>query len=233
MLCEPAATPVEIAYQADPSLQGVTVSGTVTLIGSMPRAKPLPVHRDSAVCGATVPDEALTVDPGTRGILGVIVSLEGVTRGKPLPEDRAATIKNLTCRFRKRASAAFVGSVLHIENRDPIMHNTHIRKETRFGDTVINVAQPVGAPVIEKDLEEAGLLDVRCDAHTFMQASLYVFEHPYFTVTDERGGFTLTQVPAGTYRLKLWHEVLGAEEQDVTVPPSGELSLDLELERPR
>ncbi len=221
------------AYEVDEELQGATVSGRVTLNGSFPRAKPLPVHRDSAVCGASVPDESLMIDPGTRGILGVIVFLEGVTRGKPLPEDGAATIKNLNCRFRKRANAALVGSVLHIENRDPVMHNTHIRKETRFGDTVINVAQPVGAPVIKKDLEDVGLLDVRCDAHTFMQASLYVFEHPYFTVTDERGGFTLTQVPAGTYRLKLWHEVLGAEEQDVTVPPSGELVLDLKLERPR
>lgn len=113
------------------------------------------------------------------------------------------------------------------------MHNTHIRKESRFGNTVINVAQPVGAPVIEKGLEEVGLLDVRCDAHTFMRASLHVFEHPYFTVTDESGGFILTHVPTGTYRLQLWHEVLGAYEQDVIVPSAGELSLDIEMDRPR
>lgn len=233
MLCEPAAAPVGIAYQADPSLQGVTVSGIVTLIGSTPRAKPLPVHRDGAVCGATVPDESVMVDPESRGIANVIVSLEGVTRGKPLPENSSILIENLTCRFHHRANAAVVGSVVHIKNSDPILHNTHIRKGSRFGDTVINVAQPVGAPIIEKHLDEVGLLDVRCDAHTFMRASLHVFEHPYFTVTDQTGRFTLTQVPAGTYRLKLWHEVLGAQAQEVTVPPSGELSLELEMERPR
>lgn len=221
------------AYEVDEDLQGATLSGTVTLNGAIPKPKPLPVHRDSAVCGASVPDESLTVDLETRGIVGVVVSLAGVTRGKALPEAGTATIQNLNCRFHKRATAALVGSVLHIENRDPVMHNTHVREETRFGDTIINVAQPVGAPVIEKDLDETGLLDVRCDAHTFMRASLHVFGHPYFTVTDETGRFTLRQVPPGTYRLKVWHEVLGAYEQDVTVSPQGELTLSIELGLPR
>ncbi len=229
----PGATKIAGAYEVDPSLHGVTVRGQVTLNGSIPKARMLPVHRDNAVCGATVPDEALRVDPATRGISSVIVSLEDVTKGKPLPEENQIVIENLTCRFFKRASAVLVGSVVQIKNSDPIMHNTHIRRESRFGSTVINVAQPVGAPIIEKDLEETGLFDVRCDAHTFMRAAIYVFEHPYFTVTDESGNFALTHVPPGTYRLRYWHEVLGMQEQQVTVPPSGDLSVKLELESPR
>ncbi len=40
------------------------------------------------------------------------------------------------------------------------MHNIHIRKDARFGRTVINVAQPVGTPIIEKGLGEVGVLQV-------------------------------------------------------------------------
>ena len=94
----------------------------------------------------------------------------------------------------------------------------------------MNVAQPVDAPVIEKDLGETGLLDVRCDAHTFMRASIHVFEHPYFAVTDKTGRFELTGVPPGKFRLWLWHERLGAQERSLTIPQSGGISVDLEME---
>ena len=222
-----AGPPTVAAYEADPSILGVAVSGRATFQGRVPKAKLLPVHRDNAVCGVTVPDEALEADPTSRGLAGVIVSVEGVLKGKPLPEDGAVTIENRTCRFFQRANVAFVGSVVRIKNSDPIMHNTHIRKDARFGSTVINVAQPVGAPIIEKGLDEVGVLDVRCDAHTFMRASLHVFDHPYFSVTDQAGRFELTGVPPGKYRLRFWHEKFGAREQVLTVPASGDLSVDL------
>ena len=218
------------AYEGDPSLRGATVQGIVTFMGSIPKVKRLPVHRNSAVCGATMPDEGLSVDPTHKGIRGVIVSLEGITRGKPLPEDPSLTIENRTCRFFERANAAVVGSRIEIKNADPILHNTHIRRESRFGSTLINVAQPVGARTIEKHVDDTGVLDVRCDAHTFMRASIHVFGHPYFAVTDQAGHFELTHVPPGTYRMLFWHEVLDSHEQDLTVPDSGSLSVDIQLE---
>ncbi len=218
------------SYEVDRDLAGVAVRGGVTFKGTVPKFKMLPVHRDSAVCGATVPDESLFVDPTTHGVAGVILSLEGVLKGKSLPESQPVVIENRTCRFFERANAALVGSVVRINNTDPIMHNTHIRRETRFGSTVINVAQPVGAPIIEKPLREVGLLDVRCDAHTFMHASIHVFDHPYFAVTDNKGRFELTGVPPGEYRLRLWHEMLGTQEHNVTVAPSGSTTVEFEME---
>ncbi|MFQ5752930.1 MAG: carboxypeptidase-like regulatory domain-containing protein, partial [bacterium] len=40
---------------------------------------------------------------------------------------------------------------------------------------------------------------------------------PYYAVTDESGGFTITNVPAGTYKIQAWHEALGTLEKSVTV----------------
>ncbi|MCS6926834.1 MAG: carboxypeptidase-like regulatory domain-containing protein [Candidatus Binatia bacterium] len=48
---------------------------------------------------------------------------------------------------------------------------------------------------------------------------LVIHEHPDYTLTDETGAFKLTDVPAGDYQLKFWHETLGEVMQQVSVKP--------------
>lgn len=225
-----SAVPVAAAYEVDSGTVGATINGRITIAGAIPKAKPLPVHRDSAVCGMTIPNEALIVDQGTHGITDVVVSLEGVTKGKPFSEDPTLILENRACRFFHRANAAPVGSTLEIRNTDPILHNTHIRKDTRMGPTLINVSQPVGTKAILKPLSVPGFFDTRCDAHPFMVGSVHVFEHPYFTVTDETGNFEISKVPPGTYQLRIWHERLGVREKTIKVQGSASLTVDLSLE---
>jgi hypothetical protein len=50
-----------------------------------------------------------------------------------------------------------------------------------------------------------------------MQSFLSVLPHPYFSVTAEDGMFTIQGVPAGTYEIEAWHEVLGTQTGQVTV----------------
>lgn len=218
------------AYEPDPAISGVTVSGRILFSGSVPKPNLVPVHRDSKFCGEMVSIEALQVDGSSHGVTGVVVSLEGIERGKPaVPEQIVIVFENHTCRFVPRVNAAMIGSQMEIRNVDPILHNTHIRQGDRFGPTVINVAQPPGANVIRKPVRVAGFLDIRCDAHTFMTASMQVFEHPYFAVTDRTGRFEFTQVPPGNYKLRLWHERLGTRMKSITVHSTGPLALDVEM----
>jgi plastocyanin len=217
------------AEEADPSVGKTTVRGQITLRGPAPALEGVTVQRDNAFCGETVPDESLLVDRRTNGIATVVVSLEGVMVRKPLPEERRLALENRACRFFPRVKAIQAGSQLEISNADPVLHNTHIRKS---GDTFLNVALPPGGKTIRKPLAAAGRLDVRCDAHRFMQATIHVFDHPYFAVTDAAGRFELTQVPSGVYRLRVWHETLGMREKSVTVPAAGRTVVNLELENP-
>lgn len=226
------ATAAAESYQVDTSIIGVAVRGRVTIAGPPREKEAVPVYRDSEYCGEVVTHDALLIDPSTRGISGVVVSLEGVEKGKPLtPSDKVLTleIESKKCRFSPRISARTVGVVLEIRNNDPILHNLHVRKDTRFGPTVINVIQPAGTRSVQKPFRETGLLDVRCDVHPFMAAFIHVFEHPYFAITDGSGQFEMTQVPAGVYKLHIWHETLGSQVKQVKVPPGEGLNLDLEL----
>lgn len=224
-----AVDPVR-AYEGDPTVAGVTVSGRVLYTGSLPKPDRVPVHRDSRFCGETVSIDKIQVERASGGIDDVVISLEGIGRGKPLvPDKTVITFENRTCRFVPRTNVAVVGSVLEILNRDPILHNTHMRIDGRSGPTIINVVQPAGVDVIMKTLQIAGFFDIRCDAHTFMQASMHVFEHPYFAMSDSTGRFEMAQVPPGTYRLRMWHEALGTRTKTITVPSTGPLTVDLGL----
>lgn len=224
-----AVDPVR-AYEGDPSVAGVTVSGRVLYTGTLPKPDRVPVHRDSKFCGEAISIDKIHVESASGGIDDVVISLEGIGRGKPLvPDKRVITFENRTCRFVPRTNAAVVGSVFEILNSDPILHNTHMRIDGRSGPTILNVVQPAGVDVIMKTLQIAGFFDIRCDAHTFMQASMHVFEHPYFTMTDSTGRFEMAQVPPGTYRLRMWHEALGTRIKTITVPSTGPLTVDLGL----
>lgn len=216
-------------YREDPAIRGVTLSGQIHAVGPLPKLDPTPVYRDSEVCGELMPSEALLVENKINSVQGVVVSLEGVTHGKPMHYDHTIVIESRNCRFVPRVNAAVLGTLLAIQSTDPIMHNTHVRTHGRFGETVLNVLQPAGARGVQRRLTTEGSLDVRCDIHPFMRASIHVFGHPYFTVSDASGKFELTQVPPGTYRLVMWHEVLGMREQPITVPAEGAVMLEIEL----
>jgi len=50
---------------------------------------------------------------------------------------------------------------------------------------------------------------VNCNIHPWMSAKVAVFDHPYFAVTDDKGGFEIKNAPAGDYKLVTWHEAVG------------------------
>ena len=219
-------------YQADPTINGVTVQGRIKLSGLPKDNVPIPVYRDSDYCGEAILGEIVAVDSSTNGFGNVVVSLVGVERGKPLTPPESPLILEIEskkCRFSPHLSTAAVGTTLEIRNLDPILHNLHVRRETRFGPTVMNVIQPAGTRSVQKSFSEAGFLDVRCDVDIFMSAFIHVFDHPYFTTTDHAGSFAMTKVPPGVYKLQIWHEQFGTRERTIKVPPGENVTLEMEI----
>ena len=65
-----------------------------------------------------------------------------------------------------------------------------------------------------------------------MKAWIAYVPHPYFAVTNEKGEFTLEDVPPGKYKLGYWHEACGTnnkEPQVVEVTAGGEVKQDFTL----
>ena len=63
---------------------------------------------------------------------------------------------------------------------------------------------------------------IGCPIHASMAAWIYVLDHPYHAVTDERGRFRLPPVPPGRYTLQVRHPAGGMRRQREVVVREGE-----------
>lgn len=75
----------------------------------------------------------------------------------------------------------------------------------------------------------SGLIYAQCDAHTFMKGNIVVFDHPYFTVTDQEGFYKITDIPYGKYQLKIWHAGSAIIEKEISIRPLETIDLSTEL----
>jgi plastocyanin len=77
-----------------------------------------------------------------------------------------------------------------------------------------------------------GVVDISCHIHPFMRAAIVVLENPFFAVTDERGRYTIHQIPPGRYTLRAWSSAkTQAVAQPVSVNRDGTVVIDLTLSR--
>jgi hypothetical protein len=119
-----------------------------------------------------------------------------------------------------------VGDSYEVKNSDPILHNTHMKMDDL---TVLNVAMPANGKAIRKPLNQAGLIAIRCDAHTFMNSTLMVFDHPYFAVSDEDGFYKISEIPPGKYSVKFWRDGQLIKEKEVNISPRENANLSIEV----
>jgi plastocyanin len=200
-----------------------TVVGTVRMEGSIPPPEHVLVNRDTDFCGVTINIQPVVAPTAEKWLQHTIVSVSGPQLEHQAPRQAIAPINNQKCAFIPRISAMQVGDVVEIGNADPVLHNTHIRHDTQ---TILNVAMVPSGRTIRKSIKEPGLLKLQCDAHKFMRGYIMVFEHPYFAITDEHGGFRITGLPPGPIQITVWHETLGTLRRQVTVPAEGAVSAD-------
>jgi len=219
---------VVVAKEGLARIKTATVEGRITFRGTVPPDKELDVTRDAEYCGTSMTESPVVRDPVSQGVADVIVSIEGIKKSRVALPKKTVPLANQRCRFTPRVQAAISGSQLQITSVDPVLHNTHIHQNRK---TFLNVAVPPNNRAISKRLARPGVLDVRCDAHKFMEAWVHVFTHPFFSQTDKSGIFTINGVPPGTYQLNIWHQYLGVQSQTIHVTAIDRQTIDVELKQ--
>lgn len=206
------------------------ISGRVLYAGTPPEPATIAITKDAAVCGKEPrTDDALVVG-ADKGILNVVVRVSDPGDEKPMPPpaDRVA-VDQRGCRFAPRIVLVPAGTPIDFLNSDGILHNIHTWSKL---NPSFNRAQPKLKTVLSETFAKPELFKVTCDVHPWMQGYVVVAAHAYYAVTGPDGRFTIPSVPAGTRTLEFWHERLGAQRREVTVPESGELKVDLTLPAP-
>ncbi len=157
--------------------------------------------------------EDLLVSAEDRGIMNVIVALEGVPAERIPPyQPSRLVLDNRECRFVPHVSVLTLGSAIVATNSDSVLHTEHY-----YGALGANAALPLKGATVTTIAESPGMIIVKCDVHGWMQAFIRVDAHPFHAVTGANGYFRIAGVPPGTYRLEIWHEKLGPQEQTIRI----------------
>jgi hypothetical protein len=127
--------------------------------------------------------------------------------------------------FKPHVLPVMVGTTVEWPNNDDIFHNVFSMSEAKPFDLGFYKSHELKRVTFDKP----GRVDIFCSIHTRMSCIVLVLENPFFAATDKNGNFKIPDVPAGTYRLKAWHERLPSQIMDVNVPVDGEISQDFVL----
>jgi plastocyanin len=169
-------------------------------------------HRE--FCGERMPSERLRLG-ANRGVADVLVTLEGASAPRGASPARTAVLDNRGCRFVPQVQVVAPGTRLEVRNSDPILHTVHAYLGS---ETLFHLALPVFRQRVWVMLDRPGLVRLECDVgHTWMRAYILVRADGLATVTGPDGAFHLGGIPAGSVRLRAWHETLGTREASVTV----------------
>jgi len=213
-------------YVAGAVSNGGTIKGTIK--ASVREDETFKVTKDNKLCGDSISAQKFIIG-GDGGLKNAVVKLEGITKGKDFASKDDPVVTNKDCRFVPHVTVARKGAIMNVRNDDPLLHNSHFYKmKGKKKRNLMNLALPKQGTLLKKKkiLKKAGLVPVQCDAHDFMYAYVWVVEHPYAMVTGADGSFELSDVPAGSYKLTIWHEALGEKTVDVTVAAGKTATID-------
>jgi plastocyanin len=215
---------VLFAYQDETVSHGGTIVGVVKFKGTPPPEKHLQVTKDQKVCGKSPKlDQSLVVNQGE--VEDAVVFIADIQKGKKMATGKV-TLDQRDCEYHPHVLAFPAGATLEILNPDGILHNIHSYSKI---NSPFNFAQPKFKKTLSVKIDKPEIIKIQCDVHSWMHGWLFSAENPYYSVTDKKGGFKLTDVPAGTYNLKVWQETLGTLSQKVTVKPNEEVTVTFEL----
>lgn len=213
------------AYTGGDVKDGGTISGTVKFAGTAPAPKKLDVSKDKEVCGKSAKsDQTLVVSGGN--LVNAVVSITDIKTGKKIDTAKKVTLDQKECEYRPHVLAFPVGTTVEINNPDGILHNVHSYSKV---NPQFNIAQPKFKKTVEVKIEKPEAISVKCDVHGWMSGWLVATENPYVAVTDNSGSFKLTDVPAGSYTVEVWHETLGKTSQKVTVKGKEDAKVNFEM----
>jgi len=234
---------------AGAAAQAGTITGTITYEGKIPTQGKIPTLppidvKANPACHAMhsgpIKNEVCVLGEG-QTLANVVVSVKsGLEKKEYPPSSEPVVLDQRGCVYIPHVVAIQAGQQLKILNSDNTMHNVHsLSRVNKAFNVGMLAAKPGQSKEILKTIskvEEKPFI-IKCDVHQWMRAYVFTADHPFFAVTKEDGKFTIDGLPAGTYEIQTWHELLtrksGPVTGTVTVTADGTATLDLTLLGPK
>ena len=131
------------------------------------------------------------------------------------------TVRQKDAMFVPHVLPVMVGTTVEWPNEDPIFHNVYSKSDAASFDLGL---YKKGDPPHRYTFDKPGEVDVFCSIHARMNCIVLVLENPYFSVSDARGHYSITNVPPGKYTLVAWQERLPKDIKVIEMPGSGDVT---------
>ncbi len=197
------------------------ISGTVTLAGTAPHMRGIDMSKDPFCSKANASSPAhmenVVVGQGS-GLENVVLYIsEGLPASALAAVPKAVPVfDQKNCMYTPHVLAVDAGETFKVSTSDQTAHNIHPNPNPMTGNIPWNLSQPPGSPAIVKSWKAPEMIPVQCNIHPWMHGWFAVVKGPYAT-TDDKGSYTIDNVPPGSYTVTAWQEDYGTQTQKVTV----------------
>jgi plastocyanin len=153
---------------------------------------------------------------------GVVLYLTGFTQPAPAGMPRISQ-RNKT--FIPDVLPIVVGQSVEFTNEDNLIHNVFSTSKARPFD----LGKPRVGESRTVNFDKTGVVDIYCDIHEEMVATILVLPNRAFAVTGVDGKFALQGIPPGQYSLFAWSRRTEPVRVEIEVKPGSEAALTLEI----
>ena len=156
----------------------------------------------SGVAAATV--EVQLSDETGKPLANAVVFLESREARQASKPLQNVMIAQAAKQFDPMVTVVTAGTSVQFPNRDKVRHHVYSFSPTKTFELKLYAGMEANPVVFDK----SGIAVLGCNIHDNMAAWVVVVETPYFARSAEAGKVTLANVPAGNYRLRVWHPEL-------------------------
>lgn len=167
-------------------------------------------------------------DAAGKPLTDAVVFLESREARQAVRPASGIEMAQVNKQFAPRVLVVPVGTSVSFPNRDTVRHHVYSFSPAKTFELKLYTGTDANPVVFDR----TGIAVLGCNIHDNMSAWVVVVETPYFAQSDSKGAVTLRDVPAGNYRLRVWHPGLAvgapAAEQALAVG-STDVSLNFRL----
>lgn len=174
--------------------------------------------------GKDVASEQVVVNPNNT-LRWVFIYVKKGLEGKKFPTPSSKVSINQTgCMYNPHVFGMMASQPLEITNSDATLHNIHALPKN---SSQFNIAQPNKGMKLTKTFDKSEVMvKIKCEVHNWMAAYVGVLDHPFYAVSDDKGNFSIKNLPPGDYELEAWHEKFGTKSMKITVGASDTKTVD-------
>lgn len=148
-----------------------------------------------------------------KPLAGAVVFLESREARAAAKPAQGVEIAQVARQFSPQVTVVPIGTSVQFPNRDTVRHHVYSFSPTKNFELKLYAGKDANPVLFDKP----GIAVLGCNIHDNMAAWVVVVETPYYGQSGANGRATLDNVPAGNYRLRVWHAGLpvGAPAQDL------------------